>query len=338
MRRALLLATLLAVPALVRAQVQVPNPGQIIFVDRDADLNGQKINAIECNSPTATVQTIFAPTVAAPAAGVTYQMYASNQAQTGSTTTDLNTTCLTDQQSNTTNNLRIVKVGDQLVNPVSLVDVAFATSQIAQALVPSTGSGDPCAGSGETTIFLCIQGQASGVNFGVARGTMSLSLTRPDIVNLHISTPVQPGNTRLTPSWSPSGTAVTTHFQVQAISVADPTNLPTASAFDPAGGYTAFDPLDTQRHTSAVVSGNTVTLSGLKNDVTYALVVTGFTDAYNPSDPSPVVSGAPQFVNDFWNIYKDAGGRETGGCASGMAGPLGLLLLAGTLALVRRRK
>jgi hypothetical protein len=333
MRRALLVATLLAVPALAGAQ-STPTPGQIIFVNRDADLNGQAINIIECRSATAKVQITFAPSVAAPAAGVTYQMYASNQDT--SNTTSQNTTCVTDTGSNPNTNLKVVKVGDPLVNPVSLVDVEFSTSQIAQALATTTNP-DPCTGSGDTNIFICIQGAQGGTPFGVARGTMKLSLILPDITP-QLSTPILPGNTRLTPSWSPLGTAITTHFQVQAISVVDPAILPTAGAFDPAGTYTGFDPLDPARHASAVVSGSSVTIGGLTNGVTYALIVTGFTDAYNPSDPSAVVSGSPQFVTDFWSEYKSAGGREAGGCASGVAGPLGLLALAGALALVRRRK
>jgi hypothetical protein len=327
MRRALLLATVLAVPALVRAQTQ-PTAGQILFINTNSDLNAQKINSLECNSATSKVQLAFAPAVAASGTSPSYQLYASNDSTTASGT-DQATNCLTDQQSNPSTNRRIVKVGDPLLNPPSLVDVEFSTSAIASAL-----GATPCSGSGETPIYLCIQGSVSGGNFGTARGTITLSLIKPDVTP-QFDLPVSPGDTRLSPSWSPGGTATTKFFQVRAVSVLDPAHLPTAGAFD---SFTGFDPRDTTLHSSGFVSGNTVTLSRLQNDVTYALVVNGFTDAYNPGDPSSVVSGSPAFVSDFWATYKSDGGRETGGCASGLAGPLGLLVVAGTLALVRRRK
>jgi uncharacterized protein (TIGR03382 family) len=330
MRRALLVATLLAVPALVRAQTQ-PSPGQILFINTDKDPNGSKISTVECNSATATVQLAFAPAMTAPGANVSYQLYASND-QTTATGTDQATNCLTNQQSNSTTNRIIVKVGDPLLNPPSLVDVEFSTAAIATALGTS-----PCTGTGETPIYLCIQGQASSTNFATARGVITLSLITPDIIP-QFNLPILPGNTRLTPSWSPSGTAITQRFLVQAVSLLDPTTLPTTGAFDPNGTFTGFDPRDTGFHSSGFVTGSSATVRGLQNDVVYALIVTGFTDAYSPGDPSNVVTASPVFVSDFWNEYKSDGGRETGGCASGVAGPLALLLLAGTLALVRRRK
>ena len=332
MRRALLVATLLAVPALVRAQTQ-PSPGQILFINTDKDPNAVKINTVECNSATATVQLAFAPAMTAPGANVSYQLYASNDQTTqNGNGTDGATTCLTDQQSNTNTNRRIVKVGDPLLNPPSLVDVEFSTSEIASALGTA-----PCTGSGETPIYLCIQGAASGTNFGTARGVITLSLITPDVTP-QFNLPVLPGNTRLTPSWSPSGTATTKYFQVRAVSLLDPTTLPTTGAFDPSGTFTGFDARDTALHTSGFVTGSSATVRGLQNDVVYALIVTGFTDAYNPGDPSNVVTASPVVVSDFWTQYKSDGGRETGGCASGVAGPLALLALAGALALVRRRK
>jgi uncharacterized protein (TIGR03382 family) len=79
-------------------------------------------------------------------------------------------------------------------------------------------------------------------------------------------------------------------------------------------------------------------LEGLVNGVVYAVAVLGVSAAGAESDPSNVKTAEAQQVNDFWQTYKDAGGNETGGCSSGVAGPLGLALLAGALALVRRRK
>lgn len=343
MRRALLLATLLAAPALAAAQTGIPAAGTITFTNTDADPAADSINIAECGSATATVQLSWNPTVAAPAQNVNYQLYASNKdtaTLVGSTATT--TDCPTEAATNATNGVKVVKVGNELANLPSLVNQPFPTAQMALALV-SDAVPAPCTGSGRTDIFLCMQGRSGSTNFGTARAKITLVLTRPDVSPV-LAKPIQPGDGALTPTWSANGTTNTARYQVQAISILDPAHLPTAIAFDPAFDPSfshSFDPRDTARHFSGFVSGTEGRVSGLVNGVTYAVMVTGFTAEYNPnipSDPADVGSGTPQHVNDFFDAYKAAGGTETGGCSSGVAGPLGLALLAGALALARRRK
>lgn len=329
MRRALLLATLLAVPALGAAQT--PAAGAITFTNTDADPAADSINAVECSSGAARVKISWAPSASIPAAtGISYQLYASNVVSTTGIT-NTTTDCLVN--SNPSTNIRVVKVGDPIENPSTLIDLEFSTTTIAGAL-----SDAPCALGGKTPIYLCVQGQVGGTNFATSRGTMTLALTKPDTRPV-LSTPIAPGNNALTPRWSGvNGATNTVWYRVQAVSVLDPANLPSAAVFEPNGAYSAFDPRDTARHFSSYVTGTEARLAGLQNGVTYAVAVTGFTAEYNPGDPSNVGSGAPQVVTDFWQTYRDSGGRETGGCSSGLAGPIGLALLAGALALVRRRK
>jgi uncharacterized protein (TIGR03382 family) len=43
-------------------------------------------------------------------------------------------------------------------------------------------------------------------------------------------------------------------------------------------------------------------------------------------------------VSDFWDLYKKAGGQETGGCSTGATGAFALLGAAFALLAARRRK
>jgi uncharacterized protein (TIGR03382 family) len=95
---------------------------------------------------------------------------------------------------------------------------------------------------------------------------------------------------------------------------------------------------DPTTHHSSMFTASSARFDGLVNTVTYAVTARTFSKAGNPSDPSDAVDGTPQHVNDFWDTYKADGGRDDGGCAGGPAGPLALVLVAGALALTRRRK
>ena len=57
----------------------------------------------------------------------------------------------------------------------------------------------------------------------------------------------------------------------------------------------------------------------------YALSVSG-----TPSDGSAPVTGTPQPVKNFWDVYQGGAGVEKGGCG-GPAGPLTLLGLMAAL-------
>ena len=79
-------------------------------------------------------------------------------------------------------------------------------------------------------------------------------------------------------------------------------------------------------------------LQGLSNGTVYEVVIVAIDDEGNISPPSNSLFGEPREVDDFWDLYRKAGGAEDGGC-SAAPGPLGLagaLLAAGWL--LRRRR
>ncbi|MDP9002634.1 MAG: fibronectin type III domain-containing protein, partial [Myxococcota bacterium] len=93
-------------------------------------------------------------------------------------------------------------------------------------------------------------------------------------------------------------------------------------------------------------STNSYTVKGLKNNNWYNVVVAAVDNSGNVGPPSPEVCDFPALVNDFWTVYRQAGGGAGGGfcaleavgepvpCAAGIA----LVLVTGGLALRRRRK
>ena len=83
-------------------------------------------------------------------------------------------------------------------------------------------------------------------------------------------------------------------------------------------------------------TATTIRIGGLTNGTTYVARVIAFSVADNAGPASATVSGTPQPFDDFWTRYKNAGGREEGGCGAGGAGALAPLLLA--LAVFLRRR
>jgi len=85
-----------------------------------------------------------------------------------------------------------------------------------------------------------------------------------------------------------------------------------------------------------------MTLSGLINFQSYAVVVTSLDGSGNVGPASPPQCAAPQPVSDFWSRYKENGGGA-GGCAlEGRGGASSAPVLAGVVALaaalLRRRR
>jgi uncharacterized protein (TIGR03382 family) len=128
-----------------------------------------------------------------------------------------------------------------------------------------------------------------------------------------------PGDKAANVSWQQStGAPIAEYYRVEATSI--------GTTIDP-GGF----------HLGPAVTGTKFRLGGLVNGGTYVVGVRAFSTADNPSEVTTTIV-SPEPVADFWDEYKAAGGQETGGCSSGIAGPVGLAVLAGTLLLVRRRK
>ena len=324
MRRALLLATVLALPALGRAQ-NAPS-GQITFTNTDADPAASFINLAECNGTAGTPVEINWTTTGVAATGLTFQLFASNKASTAD--------CPTAPADNTTTLVSVGQITNQ--SSLSVVNQAFDPAVIASAL--NLNGQAACALTTDTTIYLCVNAVSGSTVVGSARGQMTLSTYAPDVKPL--LTGVGSGNGALTPAWSQNGSTNTQWYRVQLVSMANPAATPDPSWFDPSGGYSAFHPSDPSRHYSGYVNGSEVRVGGLLNGVTYAAAVTGYTSAYNTTvlDAAGIGTGVPEVSYDLWQVYKADGGRETGGCSGGASGPIGLALLAGALALTRRRK
>ncbi len=181
------------------------------------------------------------------------------------------------------------------------------TAQQLVAAVPAA-AGITCAAN--ATIHVC------------AVDTSATNVTANGPINLNVQAPGAPtgvsagaGDRALNVSWTaPGGSPAATSYMVRATSAQDPGN-----------------------HDSPQITGNSYRLGGLINGVTYDVVVFAFSAFNNRSAASsPVATGTPEPVIDFWTAYKNAGGVEPGGCAAGSAGALAPLLLP--LALRRRRR
>jgi hypothetical protein len=97
----------------------------------------------------------------------------------------------------------------------------------------------------------------------------------------------------------------------------------------------ALDPVGV--HTSGRATYSPTRIGGLVNGVEYELRATAFSKADNPSDPSGAVTGMPAALPDPADLgpgspWQPRSG-SSGGCASGVAGLVGLALLASALAL-----
>jgi hypothetical protein len=318
--RALLLATLLLAPALAAAQTVAQ--GAVTFQNgRDFPMY---INATECGGGTVTAAwnpTLTNGATGIPTAGGFYVIYGSNQAPRVVNNVQ---SCWTE---NDVTSLNPGLSAAQVLNTQNTNTPLGLTASInTQTLTAAAGKS--CANDG-ATIYICVQGYVGSVAsaniFGIASSSVIISTTIPPPPTI---TSITPGNGALNVSWEPgSSTSTFTgdsySFQLSADFVATTSPLIT-------------DPV--QHHTSSMFTANSARFDGLVNTVTYAVTARAFSKAGNPSDPSAAENGTPQHVNDFWDTYKAEGGRDDGGCAGGPAGPLALALVAGALALTRRRK
>lgn len=304
--RALLLAVALAAPALAGAQVA---DGVLQPVAGD-----EFVNAAQCaGTDTTPVELVWNTHVntALFTTGGTYRLFASNT-QPASTGTDANFCPETDV---TADDVRAGQVGDDLDATSQAVTASMEFSPL--EMVQASGY-DACDATTEKTIYLCIHWyDASGVRNGWAKGTVKLSFDAPAAP---VDVSVTPGDGALNVRWSAGtgGEADATEYQVVAT---------TTDARDPAG-----------THEYGRTNDNSFRARGLVNGVPYTVVVYAFSEAGNRSDASASATGTPQPVADFWDVYRQRGGTEKGGCSSGSAGALALLGTAALLALARRKK
>lgn len=302
MRRLWLLALL--APALASAQdAPAPAVGQITWPTVVRSNTDGYINLEECVSGNIEINWLTSTTSV-----TSYALYASDRAPTGDE-------CFTTDTTVDGNAIKAGQVGNDVTSDLTNRRRVFATNEfVARA-------GKTCSGTGTENIFLCIQARSGGTNVGVAR----LGLDN------------QPAKLILSRSVPPAPEGITARAGEQAANVEwseGPDNGTASDSYEVAAWIGS---------TIVARSGRIGTtehrLGGLTNDQPYGISVVAFSIAGNPSgDPVVATSVTPGHVLDFWDAYRNLGGRETGGCAGGPAGPVALLATAAALALALARR
>jgi len=329
MRRAWLLAALLALPAVGWAQaVPTPTAGTITFPTELNTAVDKYINEAECLDGTITLMWapvyVTTPTVksATDLVGGSYQLYASDHASESAVTSG---DCATPENTKGVTGLNAGDVGGGQITGANVTDpspqLEFETDLIASV------AGLGACNVSDTNIMLCVQARDSGGNLiGTARTTLIVSTKAP---NAPASASATPGEEALNVSWAAStDTPVAEYYiaEVRTGPAIDPTvSTSVSKSSGPVAGGVTTGTIDTR-------------IEGLTNGVVYEVFVTAYSTADNASDPVFAGTASPAPVNDFWETYRAAGGREQGGCAPGAAGPLALLAAVSLLALLRRRK
>ncbi|BDG08880.1 fibronectin type III domain-containing protein [Anaeromyxobacter paludicola] len=167
-------------------------------------------------------------------------------------------------------------------------------------------------------IYFCLFDGAPSSTTLVAQGSIQLDGLRPAAPDIQS---VTPGNAALTVYWT-AGTG------------SDGGTTGAAKSYE-AHAVNASN--TSEDHSQTVTSGTSVRIGGLQNDVTYNVYVYALSAGGNYSAASAAVQGSPIPVDDFWTSYKNAGGRDSGGCSSGAAGAVALLL-SPLLLLARKRR
>jgi hypothetical protein len=309
MRRALVLATLLATPALALAQV--PEVAMVTLQNgRDFPMY---VNGTECASGTVTAawNPLLVNGYSAPPATGYYVMYGANQA-----TRNVNgiPTCWTENDVGP--QYPSLAAGQVTSTQGAVAPLATSAAIDTQALIAAAGWS--CASEG-ASVWICMQGfdpDNGNTTFGIAWARVQIStLTPPPPVIASVT----PGDGALNVSWDPGMIASPDWGDSYAYQLTAEMVASTATSTDPSP------------HVSPPVTGTSARIQGLVNGVTYAVTAKAISRAGNESDPSAAAQGTPRAA------FSPASGSG-GGCAAGLAGPLSLALLAGVFAIVRRRR
>jgi hypothetical protein len=165
-------------------------------------------------------------------------------------------------------------------------------------------------------IYVCAQwwSTTGSAYKGWARGTIDLKVAGPNAPSI---TRIAPGNGALevTIAKDAAGVAAT---KFKAVAVLDP-----------------VDPASPKHWSNEILAEGDARIEGLVNGLTYTVTAYAWSADGNESPASDPVAGMPQETSDLWKYYRNAGGRETGGCQAGGAG---LAALLGALALGRLRR
>ncbi len=323
MRRALLLATALAVPAVAAAQ----STGEVQFVEPGTTndiVHGAWINAAKCAAQTSTDVILQWKSTVAPGANGKYQIFAANQDMAANSIE-----C--PKQPNDSTSLKAGQVGVDITDQLNQ-NITGVHETVAAFLTPVGQTS--CDITTTVVIFVCVQAvDSSGKSVGFAKGQLKFEVTKPGAPTSVSASPLESGKLRVT--WAaPTGSPAAYDYIVTAHSVLTPT--PPAPP-DP----TTEDPRDPNDHVAGPTEprATSATLGGLTDGVMYAVYVIARSEAANQSDPpGGPAYGTPRPVRDFWDVYSATPGAvEQGGCSTAGAGPLALAGLVTLLAALRRR-
>jgi uncharacterized protein (TIGR03382 family) len=186
------------------------------------------------------------------------------------------------------------------------------------------GGVSSCDQANDVQVVLCayyLPGGLAPTTVQVVQGTFNFQLAVPPAPNI---TGVSPGDGQLTVAVTP-GTTTATETATSGVTY-------TVTCTPPTGGA------------GVSVNGNAgnVVCSGLTNGVAYTITAAGKSAANNPGATSaafgPNSSTTPLPFLSFWDIYKNDGGVDAGGCGTGGAGALAPALALLALLAARRRR
>lgn len=187
---------------------------------------------------------------------------------------------------------------------------SYPTALTRQSFIAEAGI---AACTADQTISVCVQHLAGGAAKAVASGTAELQVEPPPVP---VNVVVAPGDSALFVSWAAGTNSIVAAVSYNVTAVAAQGN--------------------TLARTQNSV-GRSHRIDGLTNNTVYNVTVTSLSAGGNESAPSATVSGTPEPVSDFWDLYAKAKGPEQGGCGGGPAGLFSLLGVALALRGLRRR-
>jgi hypothetical protein len=308
MRRALLVALAgLALPASANAQTITTDSTTIAIAQcTGAASTDPPLSADLSLGLTWTVAAVSNSTVAQ---GDIYRLYAAGTqpaaGQTSNGTTG--TSCTLDVNGAGINS-------NQFGSDMTVTSTVVSGTQTFSMAEVASKAGYDCTTASSAPVYLCVQwlSSASAVK-GYATATVTLDRTAPPAPT---SVSTTPGDSVLHVGCSAgSGSPSTSNFIAKATSVANPAEI---------------------HYSNKASSCSDVVLENLTNGQQYSVVVWGVSASNNPSAASEPATGAPVQTDDFWNRYRNAGGRDSGGCSTA-AGAASLLSALGLLALRRRK-
>ena len=292
------------------ARAQVATPGTVIPAG-DFDTY---VNDVECdpaNGLTMELAWQVAVGVGGLGSGV-YRIYAANKSHTDKTSGGV-VRCWS--ANDTSNGISAGQVGVDILASAGDVTV---TQTIDTSDLPARAN-LACSLTSDTNIYVCVNyfpyvdvGVPAADPTGVATGTFILSTGQPGTPS---GLTLGPGDRRLYAEWAAPSSGVNAAWYDVETTPVDAADPPVATV--------------RRRVTNAAIDG-------LLNNHVYSVKVFALSAALTRGVPTAEVQGTPLAVADYWDTYKYAGGRETGGCGSA-AGPLALLAAVASLVRLRRR-